>query len=283
MPREGATVAVQGFGNVGSSTALHLHELGCKVPAVVDVYGGVFNGDGINIPELYAYARETGTVKDFPGCEAITTRTCCPSTVTCWSRPLWRADHGPQRRRRQGEGHRRRANGPTTPEADRILAERGIVVVPDILANAGGVTVSYFEWGAGPAVPVLGRGRDQRPPGADHGARLQRGVADGPGEGRLASSVSPHACGAAGARRHPDPGYLPLGSACFCSEGGCENRTPLWLADRYPPGRPPSASFRLPQAPHGNPAGPIITRHLPYTGLLDSVSFWYYLGMKPGR
>lgn len=147
MPREGATVAVQGFGNVGSSTALHLHELGCKVPAVVDVYGGVFNGDGINIPELYAYARETGTVKDFPGCEAITNEDllsfdCDVLVPAALEGQITARNAGDVRAKVIVEG----ANGPTTPEADRILAERGIVVVPDILANAGGVTVSYFEW-----------------------------------------------------------------------------------------------------------------------------------------
>lgn len=147
MPVEGARVAVQGFGNVGSATAAHLHELGCRVIGVTDIYGGAFNGDGLDIPGLHEWVRGTGSVKDFPGSEPISNAELlaleCDVLVPAALEGQITADNADAVRAKViVEG----ANGPTTPAADRILVDRGVVLVPDILANAGGVTVSYFEW-----------------------------------------------------------------------------------------------------------------------------------------
>jgi len=147
MPVEGARVAVQGFGNVGSATAAHLHELGCRVIGVTDIYGGAFNGDGLDIPGLGEWVRGTGSVKDFPGSEPISNAELlaleCDVLVPAALEGQITADNADAVRAKViVEG----ANGPTTPAADRILVDRGVVLVPDILANAGGVTVSYFEW-----------------------------------------------------------------------------------------------------------------------------------------
>ncbi len=147
MPTQGARVAVQGFGNVGSSTALSLHELGCQVIAVSDVYGGITKGDGIDVPALREWVQATGTVKDFPGSEPINNAEllameCDVLVPAALEGQITQANADAVRAKIVVEG----ANGPTTPAADRILADRGVLLVPDILANAGGVTVSYFEW-----------------------------------------------------------------------------------------------------------------------------------------
>lgn len=147
MPIQGARVAVQGFGNVGSSTALSLHELGCKVIAVSDVYGGIADGDGIDIPALHEWVQGTGSVKDFAGSEPINNAEllameCDVLVPAALEGQITQANADAVRAKIVVEG----ANGPTTPAADRILADRGVLLVPDILANAGGVTVSYFEW-----------------------------------------------------------------------------------------------------------------------------------------
>ena len=141
------TVAVQGFGNVGSHAARLIAEQGAKVIAVADHLGGVENPEGLDVPALVDWAREHRTVKGFPdgtafpGDELIT----WPADVLI---PAALEDAITVENARDVraslivEG----ANGPTTPEADQILREREITVIPDILANAGGVTVSYFEW-----------------------------------------------------------------------------------------------------------------------------------------
>jgi len=148
---EGITVAVQGFGNVGSVAALLLHEAGAKVVGVADISGGLYNPNGLNIPELMEYVARSPKrliagytapgVSPIPGDEVLTldVDVLIPAALEG------------QITERNAERIKAKvivegANGPTTPEADVILEERGRIVVPDILANAGGVVVSYFEW-----------------------------------------------------------------------------------------------------------------------------------------
>ena len=145
---QGARVVLQGFGNVGSYAGKFLHEMGARVVAVADQGGAVRQQEGLDVPALFAFVRQNrGTVAGFPGGEAFD-----PATV--WAQEgdilipaalggvLTQATAPQVRARLIVEG----ANAPTTPEADRIFLERGITLIPDILANAGGVTVSYFEW-----------------------------------------------------------------------------------------------------------------------------------------
>lgn len=144
---EGSSFAIQGFGNVGSSTARLLHEAGARVVAVSDVSGGIHNSKGLNIPALLQYVKQHRFVKGFPDSEPM----CNEMLLECQCDVLIPAALEGQITEKNAnqisakfilEG----ANGPTTPEADAILAKRGIRVIPDILANAGGVVVSYFEW-----------------------------------------------------------------------------------------------------------------------------------------
>jgi glutamate dehydrogenase (NAD(P)+) len=141
------TVAVQGFGNVGSVSALLMHEAGFKVCAVSDVHGGIFSKDGLEIHELLAHRARTGGIADFPHSEPVTNAELLELPVdvvvpAAMENQITARNAGRLHARLVVEG----ANGPTTPDADTILERRGITVVPDILANAGGVTVSYFEW-----------------------------------------------------------------------------------------------------------------------------------------
>lgn len=140
-------VAIQGFGNVGSYSALNLQKLGAKIIAVSDVNGGIYNRNGIDIVKLIEYVNNTGSVYGFEAATSITNEelleldvdilvlAALENQVTSLNADLIKA-------KIICEG----ANGPTTPEADKILCEKGVFVIPDILANAGGVTVSYFEW-----------------------------------------------------------------------------------------------------------------------------------------
>ncbi len=144
---KGVTMAVQGFGNVGSSMARFCHEAGAVIVAVSDVHGGVYNPQGLDIPKLKAHARQTGSVKGFPGAEPITNEELLELDVDVL------VPAAIENQIHEGNADAIRAtivlelaNGPTTLEADRALYERGVIVVPDIVANAGGVTVSYFEW-----------------------------------------------------------------------------------------------------------------------------------------
>jgi len=141
------TVAVQGFGNVGSHAARLIAERGSKIVAVADHTGGVSNDDGLDIPALIEWTAGHGGVKGFSGGGAFDG----PEVIT-WDADvlvpaaledaITKDNAGDVKASIIVEG----ANGPTTPEADEILNERGILIIPDILANAGGVTVSYFEW-----------------------------------------------------------------------------------------------------------------------------------------
>jgi glutamate dehydrogenase (NAD(P)+) len=139
------TIAVQGFGNVGGQAARELAELGYKVVAVADARGAVGDPRGLDIPALCAHQERTGWVSGFPGAEPVADVLAVPCDVLlpcAMEHVITAANAHLIRARLIVEG----ANGPCEPEADRILAERGVLVVPDVLANAGGVIVSYFEW-----------------------------------------------------------------------------------------------------------------------------------------
>ena len=147
LPVRGTRFALQGFGNVGSHTARLLHEDGGHIVAVSDVHGGVRNPAGLDVVALFEHVKRTGTVKGFGGgssCsnEEVLGADCEVLILAALGNALTAANANDVRARIVLEG----ANGPTDAEADEILERRGILVVPDILANAGGVTVSYFEW-----------------------------------------------------------------------------------------------------------------------------------------
>ena len=142
-----ARVAVQGFGNVGSVSARLLEEAGCTVVAVAEDYGGIFNPLGLPVKRLLEYRREHGSLRGFPGAQEISAAEaleveCDVLVPAALGNQLTSRNAGGVKAKLIVEG----ANGPTTPEADEIFRRRGIFLVPDILANAGGVTVSYFEW-----------------------------------------------------------------------------------------------------------------------------------------
>jgi glutamate dehydrogenase (NAD(P)+) len=141
------TYAIQGFGNVGSWAARLFHEAGGKIVAVSDVGGAVRNAKGLDIPALYQYATEKKTVAGFPGGEAfpadkLLAEPCDVLIPAALGDVLTKATADAVRAKIILEG----ANHPTDPEADAILQKKGVTILPDIYANAGGVTVSYFEW-----------------------------------------------------------------------------------------------------------------------------------------
>jgi glutamate dehydrogenase (NAD(P)+) len=143
------TVAVQGFGKVGSGVARNLHDAGCNVVAVSDVRGGLYNRRGLNPQALLRHRRATGspTIWTFPGADRISNEELFALDVDVLIpaalEGVVRADNVDDIR---ASIMVEAANGPTTPSADKVLDDRGCLVVPDVLANAGGVTVSYFEW-----------------------------------------------------------------------------------------------------------------------------------------
>jgi glutamate dehydrogenase (NAD(P)+) len=142
-----STFVIQGLGNVGSFAAKFLHSEGGKILAVSDVGGGICSPEGLDIPALLKHVQATGSVVDFPGTDlienpALLCLKCDVLIPAALGGVLTSENAGDVRCSFIVEG----ANGPTEPEADLIFRERGITVVPDILANAGGVTVSYFEW-----------------------------------------------------------------------------------------------------------------------------------------
>jgi glutamate dehydrogenase (NAD(P)+) len=147
MPLHGTTVAVQGFGNVGSVAAKLLEKEGLTVIAVSDKTGGVYNPHGIYIDEALEWTRKQRFLEGYPGGEAITNEQVLELNVdvlvpAALENVITRRNAGNIKAKVLAEG----ANGPTTAPADAILDEKGVFVIPDILANAGGVTVSYFEW-----------------------------------------------------------------------------------------------------------------------------------------
>jgi glutamate dehydrogenase (NAD(P)+) len=147
LPIHGATVAIQGFGNVGAIGGYLLQDEGAKIVAVSDSRGGIYNPNGLDVRAVLSHKQRTGSVVEFPGTDGVTNAelltldvdvlvpSALEGAITATNAPHIQA-------RIVAEG----ANGPTTPEADAILYDKGVMVIPDILANAGGVTVSYFEW-----------------------------------------------------------------------------------------------------------------------------------------
>jgi glutamate dehydrogenase/leucine dehydrogenase len=147
MPLAGARVVVQGFGNAGSIAAQMLHEAGCKVIAVSDSTGAIFNARGLDVPSLLHFKEFTHRVAKFPEAEPVSPREllaldCDVLVPAALENAVHEENAGAVRARIVAEA----ANGPLTPEADHILEAKGVFIIPDILCNAGGVTVSYFEW-----------------------------------------------------------------------------------------------------------------------------------------
>jgi glutamate dehydrogenase (NAD(P)+) len=144
---QGTHVAVQGFGNVGSFLAQFLAEDGAKVIAISDSTAGLYNPNGIDVQAAIAHKHETGTLAGFRGAEPISNEELllleCDVLAPCALEQVITADNAAQVKAKIiVEG----ANGPVTPAADEILEDKGVLVLPDVLANAGGVIVSYFEW-----------------------------------------------------------------------------------------------------------------------------------------
>jgi glutamate dehydrogenase (NAD(P)+) len=143
----GARIAVQGFGNVGEATARLLHDAGAKVVAITDVHGGVHDADGLDVPYLRRHLSEHGTIAGAPGTRAIGNDELFGLEVdvlvlAALEGQITAANAGTVKALILAEA----ANGPVSPDADPILRRNGVVVLPDILCNAGGVIVSYFEW-----------------------------------------------------------------------------------------------------------------------------------------
>jgi glutamate dehydrogenase/leucine dehydrogenase len=144
----GGTVAVQGFGNAGSIAAKILHdEQGAKIVAASDTKGGIWNAEGMNPHAIEAHKQKTGSVVGFPGAKSITNEEVLEAKADILiPAALENQITSKNANKIQAKIVAEAANGPTVPEADKILFEKKIVVLPDVLANAGGVTVSYFEW-----------------------------------------------------------------------------------------------------------------------------------------
>jgi len=146
MPLAGARVALQGFGNVGSVSADLLAREGAKIVAVADATGGVQRAEGLDVAALIRWVADRRGVAGFPGGKPLATpiveHDCDILIPAALENQITRENAGRLRARIVAEG----ANGPTTPDADQLLEQKGVFVIPDILCNSGGVTVSYFEW-----------------------------------------------------------------------------------------------------------------------------------------
>ncbi|MEM0951832.1 MAG: Glu/Leu/Phe/Val dehydrogenase [Cyanobacteria bacterium P01_H01_bin.74] len=141
------TAAIQGFGNVGSITAKYLHQYGVKVVAVSDIKGGIYNPKGIDIPRLLNYARDKGSIADFDDLDSVDNKALLELEVdvlvpAALANVITEDNADRIQCKILAEG----ANGPVTTKADKILQQKGVFIIPGILANAGGVVVSYFEW-----------------------------------------------------------------------------------------------------------------------------------------
>jgi glutamate dehydrogenase (NAD(P)+) len=147
LPIEGARAAIQGFGNAGMHAAELMAERGYRIVAVSDSHGGVYNAKGLDVKGLVTYKAETGSVAGFAGGESMSNKDVlecdCDVLVPAALEKVITKENAP---RIKAKIVAEAANGPTMPDADEILFDRGIMILPDILANAGGVTVSYFEW-----------------------------------------------------------------------------------------------------------------------------------------
>jgi glutamate dehydrogenase (NAD(P)+) len=147
MRLQGARVSIQGYGNAGSIAARLFHDEGCKIVAVSDTRGGIYNESGLDPATVLRFKQERGSVVGFPGAQVVGVQDvlevpCDVLIPAATEGVITRANADRVQARIVAEA----ANGPTTPEADAILFKKGTLVIPDILANAGGVTVSYFEW-----------------------------------------------------------------------------------------------------------------------------------------
>ena len=147
LPLKGASVAIQGYGNAGSYAAIILHEMGARIIAVSDSKGGIINEKGLDPNAVLQHKQKTGSVVGFPGTKAITNESLleeqCDILVPAALENVITTKNASQNREKiVAEA----ANGPTTPEADEILFKNKVFHIPDFLCNAGGVTVSYFEW-----------------------------------------------------------------------------------------------------------------------------------------
>ena len=144
---KGARIAIQGFGNVGFWATALAAEAGAKVVAVSDVGGGIHNGDGLDLEKLVSHIQESDSVTDFPGGESVSNEELieldCDILIPAAVHGVINTNNAEKIKAKLIV---EAANGPTTPAADRLLVERDVTVAPDILANSGGVTVSYFEW-----------------------------------------------------------------------------------------------------------------------------------------
>ena len=142
-----STIAIQGFGNVGYNAATVMHDSGCKIVSISDSSGGIFCPNGINPEKLRLHKLQTGSVLNFENCTNITNEDLLASDCdilipAAMENQITEKNADSIKAKIVSEG----ANGPTTPKADKILFEKGVYLIPDILANSGGVTVSYFEW-----------------------------------------------------------------------------------------------------------------------------------------
>lgn len=146
MDLKSSTAGIQGFGNVGSYTAKYMDEVGVKIIAVEDHTGCIYNKDAINVKELIKYNMGNKCIKGFPGAiqvsQSVITMDIDILFPCALEKQITQENANEVKAKIICEG----GKGPTTPEADKILYEKDVVVIPDILANSGGVTVSYFEW-----------------------------------------------------------------------------------------------------------------------------------------
>jgi glutamate dehydrogenase (NAD(P)+) len=141
------TVAIQGFGNVGSWTARTMHERGARIVAVSDKFGGIYNPRGLDLRMLQRHLSDTGSVLGYSGCDQVTNEELLTLEVDVLVPAALEGQITGQNAHKIRAGIvAEGANGPTTTEADKILADKGVLVIPDIICNAGGVVVSYFEW-----------------------------------------------------------------------------------------------------------------------------------------
>ncbi len=147
MPLQGARVSIQGYGNAGAIAARLFYNEGCKIVAVSDTRGGIYNESGLDPAAVLRHKQEHGSVVGFPQSQSVGVQDVlevpCDILIPAATEGVISAANAD---RIQARIVAEAANGPTTPEADKVLYEKGITVIPDILANAGGVTVSYFEW-----------------------------------------------------------------------------------------------------------------------------------------
>jgi glutamate dehydrogenase (NAD(P)+) len=195
MSLEGATVAVQGFGNVGEAAARLLHEAGARVVAITDVDGGVRRDDGLDVPALGRLMRETRSIVGAPGTVPIDNAALFALDVdvlvlAALEGQITAVNAGSVKARILAEG----ANGPTTPDADPILEANDVTVIPDILCNAGGVVVSYYEWVQNRDSlfwsPKIVNGRLREAMLAASDAVWTRAAADGIGPRRAAHAIA---------------------------------------------------------------------------------------------